>query len=63
MEPLWIGIGAAFMVAGVVVHLIGLKKRSGGDGSAPDGEPAADTAAVTTPTVTTPTATTPTTGR
>jgi TRAP transporter 4TM/12TM fusion protein len=55
MEPLWIGIGAAFLVAGVVVHLIGLKKRSGGDGSAPDGEPAADTAAVTTPTATTPT--------
>ncbi|TFV74452.1 TRAP transporter fused permease subunit [Blastococcus sp. CT_GayMR19] len=62
MEPLWIGIGAAFLAAGVVVHLIGLKKGSGGNGSAPDGEPAADTAAVTTPTATTPTATTPTTG-
>jgi TRAP transporter 4TM/12TM fusion protein len=26
MEPLWIGIGAAFMAAGVVVHLIGLRR-------------------------------------
>ena len=52
MEPLWIGIGAAFMAAGVAVHLIGLKKRSAGDGSPPDGDGAdsrhaADPAATT----------------
>jgi TRAP transporter 4TM/12TM fusion protein len=43
MEPLWIGIGAAFMAAGVAVHLIGLKRRSAGDGSpsAGDEKPAA----------------------
>jgi TRAP transporter 4TM/12TM fusion protein len=32
MEPLWIGIGAAFLAAGVAVHMIGLKKGSDGDG-------------------------------
>jgi TRAP transporter 4TM/12TM fusion protein len=47
MEPLWIGIGAAFMAAGVAVHLIGLRKRSAGDGSPSggDGKPAAGIAA------------------
>jgi TRAP transporter 4TM/12TM fusion protein len=47
MEPLWIGIGAAFMAAGVAVHLIGLKKRSAADGSPSggDGKPAAGIAA------------------
>lgn len=33
MEPLWIGIGAAFIAAGVVVHLIGRRKAVGGDSS------------------------------
>lgn len=55
MEPLWIGIGAAFMAAGVAVHVMGNKKRSGGAGLPagsgafpPDGDatPAADSAAL-----------------
>ena len=56
MEPLWIGIGAAFLAAGVVVHLIGLKKKgSGGDGSPPDGnaDRATDAAAAPAPATTT----------
>jgi TRAP transporter 4TM/12TM fusion protein len=36
MKPLWIGVGAAFMAAGVVVHLIGLKRGSSGTTSSPD---------------------------
>ena len=47
MEPLWIGVGAAFLVAGVAVHMIGLKRRPAEDPSADDGTQAED--AGTTP--------------
>jgi TRAP-type uncharacterized transport system fused permease subunit len=42
MTPLFISIGAAFIVAGVVVHLIGRRKAGDGDTS----PPADDTAAL-----------------
>jgi TRAP-type uncharacterized transport system fused permease subunit len=38
MEPLWIGFGAAFMAAGVVVHLIGLRRGTGAGTTAPGTE-------------------------
>ncbi|MDP9392015.1 MAG: TRAP transporter fused permease subunit [Actinomycetota bacterium] len=37
MEPLWIGIGAAALVAGVAVHMIGLRRRSDGSSAEDDG--------------------------
>jgi TRAP-type uncharacterized transport system fused permease subunit len=33
MEPLWIAVGAAFIAAGVAVHLIGRRKAAAGDGA------------------------------
>ncbi len=47
MEPLWIGIGAAFLAAGVAVHMIGLKRRPAESPSSQeeDGRPGADAGA------------------
>jgi TRAP-type uncharacterized transport system fused permease subunit len=45
MTPLYMAIGAAFIVAGVVVHLIGRRKAGGGDASA-SGRTGTDDAAV-----------------
>jgi TRAP transporter 4TM/12TM fusion protein len=54
MEPLWIAVGAAFIVAGVVVHLIGRRRGATGDGPTPatggESTPAATTSTGTTPT-------------
>ncbi len=44
MTPLYMAIGAAFIVAGVVVHLIG--RRKAGDASAPEGTGTDDAAAL-----------------
>ena len=67
MEPLWIAVGAAFIAAGVAVHLIGRRRAAAGDGSAPPpdaaatvpaGTPAATRSTGTTGTGTTGTGTT-----
>jgi TRAP transporter 4TM/12TM fusion protein len=45
MDPLWIAVGAGFMVAGVVVHVVGRRVGGSGDGSpSPTGDTAAGTA-------------------
>ena len=35
MDPLWIAVGAGFMVAGVAVHMMGRRKASTGEGAPP----------------------------
>jgi TRAP-type uncharacterized transport system fused permease subunit len=47
MEPLWIGVGAAFMAAGVAVHLIGLRRGTGAGTAAPGAPGTRDTSAPT----------------
>ena len=57
MDPLWIAVGAAFVVAGVVVHVIGRRVAGTGDGSTPATGADATPAATTSTTATSPDAT------
>jgi TRAP transporter 4TM/12TM fusion protein len=45
MDPLWIAVGAAFIAAGVFVHVIGRRKAGSGDGSTPPADSATTSAA------------------
>jgi TRAP transporter 4TM/12TM fusion protein len=60
MEPLWIAVGAGFIAAGVVVHMIGRRRAATGDGSPPTtgGDSVPTTAAGTGSTAVSSTATT-----